>query len=478
MTQSEKRQHIKMALPKGDLLKPTSSFLHAACLGFHEYGQDSRLYHLKSSKYKNISAKIFQEKDIPVQVAVGNYDIGICGLDWIEELLAKYPESPIIKLTDLEYDTSQIYLASSRYGQIKNINMLLSQKYAWRIVSEYPNLSENTVINLRLPRFKIFPVCGAAETYLPENAELTVIEAVSSAELKKRGLVPLKQVMQSSVFVIVNKKSWQTKNIGTIIKSLNNALGKATKPWLIKRKKAAGYAEARFNKGEDDSIRLALPDGHQLVPTSNYIQQSRLKLDGYSNNYLHSRPSSNIAWLRVKVIRPQDMPMQTANENFDLAITGKDWLLDHVCRFPSSPVIKLLDLKFGIVSIVAVMHEYLPIKDIEGLKQWIRCGNIKSLRVASEYINIADYYMQNNHMQNYVIIPSWGATEALIPEDADMLIENTQTGKTLAAHKLKIIDTLFQSTACLICNKNTLKQQNKRDRVMEMVNIFKNIKGI
>jgi len=48
------------------------------------------------------------------------------------------------------------------------------------------------------------------------------------------------------------------------------------------------------------------------------------------------------------------------------------------------------------------------------------------------------------------VVPTWGASEAFLPEDADLLVENTQTGQTLAQHKLKIIDTLFTSSACLI----------------------------
>jgi ATP phosphoribosyltransferase len=97
---------------------------------------------------------------------------------------------------------------------------------------------------------------------------------------------------------------------------------------------------------------------------------------------------------------------------------------------------------------------------------------MQRLRVASEYVNIADKYLHDNHVRWYKMIPTWGASEALLPEDADLLIENTQTGKTLAEHKLKVIDTLFESTACLIGNKNSLNNSNKKDRIATMVEIF------
>jgi len=62
----------------------------------------------------------------------------------------------------------------------------------------------------------------------------------------------------------------------------------------------------------------------------------------------------------IKVIRPQDMPLQVANDSFDLAITGIDWVTDHLDAFPSSPVQPLVNLKLGWVKIVAVVGNDVP----------------------------------------------------------------------------------------------------------------------
>jgi ATP phosphoribosyltransferase len=59
-----------------------------------------------------------------------------------------------------------------------------------------------------------------------------------------------------------------------------------------------------------------------------------------------------------------------------------------------------------------------------------------------------------------------------LPEDADLLIENTQTGKTLARHNLSIMETILQSTACLIGNKNSLGSSLKKKRIASLVKIF------
>jgi ATP phosphoribosyltransferase len=173
----------------------------------------------------------------------------------------------------------------------------------------------------------------------------------------------------------------------------------------------------------------------------------------------------------VKVIRPQDMPSQVANGNFDLAITGRDWLTDHLAQFPSSPAKELLDLKLRKVRLVAVVHQDLPVNDTRGLSSF-QASRDKPVRVASEYVNIADKYARENHLGYYTVIPTWGATEAFLPEDADLLIENTETGRTIALHKLKIIDTLFESTACLI-GSTAEASKIKRGRIESIVNKLK-----
>jgi len=199
----------------------------------------------------------------------------------------------------------------------------------------------------------------------------------------------------------------------------------------------------------EKTIRLALPDGHQQLPTLGLLSKAGIQVDDYPSAVGNRRPTTSLAGVMIKVIRPQDMPLQVANGNFDLAITGRDWLKEHLCQFPSSPVTELLDLKYGRVKIVAVVSNDLSVADVNSLRQ-LNTEQVVPLRVASEYVNIADKYARDNHLGRYRVVPTWGASEAFLPEDADLLIENTQTGRTLARHNLRIIDTLFESTACLI----------------------------
>ncbi len=473
MLTESRLDYVKIALPKGRLLPATACLLKETKLDFKDYTQGTRVYRLKSAKLPFLSAKIFQEKDIPVQVAVGNYDLGICSLDWIEELLAKYPNSTLLKVADLEYGKGNLYLAASRYGSISSLQDLLTGQYSWRIVTEYPNLAEIAALNLRLRRFRIFPVWGAAEVYPPENADLALLWAKDESEIRALSLIPLKNLLSSNVFLIANQESWQTKNVSQAIAYFSQGLEMRTKPWLQIKPELAKSSNSFRPDFKEEKVWLALPDGHQQAPTLEFLNKAGLELQGYSEDEFNRRPRFNVDGVNVKVIRPQDMPLQVANGNFDLAVTGKDWLLDHLYRFPSSPAMELVDLGFGQVRIVAVVSQDLAAANIDQLKQLTQNGKSSPLRVASEYINIADKYLRDSHISRYRLIPTWGASEAFLPEDADLLIENTQTGRTLAKHNLKIMSNIFQSTACLIGNKNSLESSSKKEKITSLVEIFR-----
>jgi ATP phosphoribosyltransferase len=441
-------------LPKGRLLGETAALLQRAGWELSGYHEGARFYHLKSRRFPDLLVKVFHEKDIPIQAAVGNYDLGICGLDWVEELLAKYPSSALAKVRTLGYGGGALYVIAGRSGKETTLVGLQASRDTIRIASEYPNLAEAFALHSRLKRFSVFPLWGGAEVYPPESADLALVYGREETDSFDYGLVPVARVCSFSASLIVNKNSWERKDLGDILASIEENV-----PVEEKRQAAGPVTTATtFNRnpsdGEDgDVVWLALPDGHQQQPTITLLNKAGIQVDDYPSTGGNRRPTSNLEGVRIKVIRPQDMPAQVANGNFDLAITGTDWLTDHLYQFPSSPVFPLLDLGYGKVRIVAVVSNGLPACDIRSLKQG--GANHAEFRVASEYVNIADKYARDNHLGVYKVIPTWGATEAFLPDDADLLIENTETGQTIARHNLKIIDTLFESAACLVGNKNS-----------------------
>jgi ATP phosphoribosyltransferase len=147
------------------------------------------------------------------------------------------------------------------------------------------------------------------------------------------------------------------------------------------------------------------------------------------------------------------MPQQVALGNFDLAIGGRDCLIEHLLCFPGSPVEEAVDVGGGQFDLSAVVSEDLPAVSLaEALELWRRQG-LKAIRVASEFPAIADHYARQNHFWRYQVIPISGASEGFVPEDADLLIEGVQTGRTLAENRLKAIDRFLRSNTCLIASK-------------------------
>jgi len=325
---------LKLALPKGRLLQDTAALLEKAGLGLTGYNERARSYRPKSTKFPDLFPKVFQDKDVPIQVAIGNYDLGICGLDWVEELLAKYPSGDLVKVGELGYGKNDLYVVASRYAGISSVGEINNGFDKVRIVSEYKNLAESFALKQRLRRFSILPIWGAAEVYPPESAELAIIAETSVSNFEKYDLIPLARILMSKAVLIANSNSLAKANMSKLLTYI-----RTTEAVTEEESPMPTVIRGRLKKlPKDDSvIRLALPDGHQQRHTMEFLKEAGIGIRGYSEPLKTRRPAIDMNDTSVKVIRPQDMPSQVANENFDLAVTGEDWLKDHLYRFPSSP---------------------------------------------------------------------------------------------------------------------------------------------
>jgi len=237
--------------------------------------------------------------------------------------------------------------------------------------------------------------------------------------------------------------------------------------------------------GIPDKMNLALPDGHQMNHLVPFLKNSGISFEGYEKKHLKRRPKlvckSDQALsllpdpekIAAKVIRPQDMPSHVANANFDLAVTGTDWCNEHLLRFPGSPVVERLKLGFGKVRIVAAAHKDMGTSLEQFLKKFRQEQFNRPMRIASEYVYIADNYALKNQLYPYRIIMTYGATESLIPEDADLIIENTETGNTLRKNNLNIVDTLMASEGCIIASKKSMEVSWKMDLIAAVEDLFR-----
>ncbi len=411
---------IKLALPAGDLRSAVAVLLDSAGLAIEGYGEGSRAYRLPGRSRDVLTARVFREKDIPIQVALGNYDLGICSIAWVKEMRARFPGQPIVPLSDLGVAQAAVWAAGAP-GHCDRLEYLPRLRLV-RIASEYANIAEAFARSARLARYRVQPVWGAAEAYPPEDADCVIVTAAGESQLRESGAQPLFKLFDSSAWLVANATALKTKNLSSVTGPLKSsatstAAGNGLRlPGPLPRNAAERMPMSR------DTLRLAVPE----------------------------------------VIRPHDMPALVATGEMDLAITGRDCLLEHRYAFPSSPAIELVDLERGQYNLSAVVSEDLSATTIdEALGQW-RGENKRLIRVAAEFPATADHYARSRHFWRYQVIPIAGASEGFVPEDADLLIEGTETGKTIAENRLKVIDLLYRSTTCVIANRNAELSGNRR----------------
>ncbi len=212
-----------------------------------------------------------------------------------------------------------------------------------------------------------------------------------------------------------------------------------------------GLRAPRAGRGDRETLRIAVPDGHAQRHTVAALADGGIVFDGYEEGRAVRHPTSAIDGVEVKVMRPQDMPRAVALGLFDLALTGRDWLAVYGAIFPGSPVVELCDLKRSNYRLGAVVSEALPAESIkEAIAYWRRDDPQRVIRLASEYAALADQYARDRHLGRYRVIPIAGASEGFVPEDAEILLEGTETGTTLRANQLRMIDVVMESTNCAI----------------------------
>jgi ATP phosphoribosyltransferase len=458
---------IKLALPAGDLRAPVAELLEFAGLPIEGYGEGSRTYRLAARGNDRLTARVFREKDIPVQVALGNYDLGICSIAWVKEMKARFPREPIVPLFDLGVGRSSICAAACESLSLAELGSLPIV----RIASEYPNLAELFARSARLRRYRVQAVWGAAEAYPPEDADCVILSSGDDKALASHTLRPLHNMLDNSAWLVGNARALAIKDLDAVVgqlmrKSSASGANGLRMPSPIHAE--AGKPRLHQDAGEKDSLRLAVPDGHQQRHVVEALRDGDLTFDGYGDGHTVRRPASGIEGLAVKVIRPHDMPQLVATGEFDLAITGRDCLLEHRYAFPSSPATELLDLQRGQYNLSAVVSEDLPATTMDEALQLWRAEGKPLLRVAAEFPATADHYARSRHFWRYQVIPIAGASEGFVPEDADLLIEGTETGKTIAENRLKVIDQIYRSTTCVIGHRAP-DLSGKRRRVYDDV---------
>ena len=203
------------------------------------------------------------------------------------------------------------------------------------------------------------------------------------------------------------------------------------------------------------ALKLTLPKGRIQEKVLDLLSAVGLQFQTSHRSY---RPVCNDSSIQTKLLKAQNLPALVALGRHDCGFTGADWVYEQ-----QADVEELLDLQFDPVRIVAAIPESLLNSEFNPLQ-----NKSRQIVVASEYKRLtADFIAK--HQLNAVYVQTYGATEALPPEDADIIVDNTATGATLRHNRLEIIDELMRSTTRFIANKEALKDPVKRQRLEELV---------
>lgn len=191
-------------------------------------------------------------------------------------------------------------------------------------------------------------------------------------------------------------------------------------------------------------LKMVIPKGRQNEKINRLLSDIGLKISGAARSY---RPVCNDPDWELKLLKSKNIPQLVAMGQHDCGFAGLDWIEEQ-----SADVVSLLDLGLDPVRIVVCIPEDW---DWETTKQ-------RPLIAVSEYQNLTIQYLKRQDIEHKFLL-SYGATEVFPPEDADIVVDNTSTGSTLKANRLKIVDTIMESTTHFIANRAALEDPVKRD---------------
>lgn len=202
----------------------------------------------------------------------------------------------------------------------------------------------------------------------------------------------------------------------------------------------------------DQQLRIGLPKGSLQNSTVELFNKAGFNVTVDERAY---SPDLGDEELWGVLLRAQELPLYIANGVLDCGLTGYDWILERGVDLVE--VSNLIYAKGGMRPYrwVLAVHENSGIETIKDLE---------GKRIATELVSVAKRMLAEHGVEAEVEF-SWGATEAKCPDLVDAVIEGTETGSTLRANNLRIIDVLFESCTKLVANKEAWDDPWKREKI-------------
>lgn len=204
-------------------------------------------------------------------------------------------------------------------------------------------------------------------------------------------------------------------------------------------------------------LTIALPKGSLEEQTMLLFAQADLEVKKSSREYNPIISDPRIG--KVKILRPQEIPIFVQDGDFDIGISGFDWVTE-----TQADVIEVADMPYAKTG-TGVVNMVLAVPDSSA----VTCGRdiAPGSRITTEFPNCTRRYFEELGIPVEVFF-SYGATEAKVPDMMDALVDLTETGSTLRRNGLKIVDTVLTSTTRLLANKESWADPVKRREIEEI----------
>ena len=199
-------------------------------------------------------------------------------------------------------------------------------------------------------------------------------------------------------------------------------------------------------------LRIGLPKGSLSQPTLDLFEKAGYNIHGAQRSY---RPTIDDPEIEIRLIRAQEIGRYVDHGFLDCGITGKDWIAEN-----GADVQVVCDMRYSKVTSnptrwVLVVPNDSPIQSVKDLE---------GKRIAAEALGIVEKYLKENGV-NAEVEFSWGATEVKVPELVDAIVDITETGSSLRANNLRIVDVLMESYPQFVAKHESWADDWKRAKI-------------
>ncbi len=203
-------------------------------------------------------------------------------------------------------------------------------------------------------------------------------------------------------------------------------------------------------------LKLGIPKGSLQESTINLFAKAGYKISVSSRSYF---PNINDEEIECMLIRAQEMARYVESGVLDAGITGHDWVLENDADVIEYKELQYAKATLNVVRWVLAVPESSPISSVKDLE---------GKTISTEVVNITKKYLEKNGV-NAKVEFSYGATEVKVPHLADAIVEITETGSSLRANKLRIVDTVLETNTMFIVNKNSFKDEWKKQKIDRII---------